>query len=94
MPTITGILKSTPLFWLPTLSSIAPPYLRGEKVTQGQHYRLNLTKDEISLKQIMTKALTTTRLKSRRPFYFTQINDFNLQEKWKQEWRENISTGG
>ena len=40
------------------------------------------------------KAPTTTRLKLRRLFYFIQTNHFNLQEKWKQEWQENIPTGG
>ena len=42
----------------------------------------------------MKEPPTTSRIKSRRPFYSTRINDFTLQEKWKQEWQENILTRG
>ena len=94
MRIIAGTLKSTPLPWLPTLSFIAPSHLRRELATQRQHNRLNSTEVETPLKQILKEAPTTTRLKSRRPFYFTQTNDFNLQEKLKEEWQENIPTGG
>ena len=90
---ITGTLKSTPLFWLPTLSSIASPHLKRELATQRQHNRLNSTEIETQLKQIMKEAPTTTTLKSRRPFYSTQTNDYNLQEKRKKEWQESILTG-
>ena len=65
-----------------------------KQATQRQHNWLNSTKDKAPLKQIMNEAPTTTRLKSRRPFYSTQINHFNLQKKWKQEWQEDILTGG
>ena len=87
----TGTLKSTQLPWLSTLSSIALPHLRRELATQRQHNRLNSTEIE-TFKQIMKKAITTTRLKSGRPFYSARMNDLNLKEKWKQEWQENIST--
>ena len=65
MRIITGTLKYFPLSWLPMLSYIAPPHLRRELANQRQHNRLDSNEIEISLKQIMKEALTTTRLKSR-----------------------------
>ena len=89
-----GTLKFTPFPWLPTLNAIAPSHLRSELATQRQHSRLNSTEIETQLKQIMKEAPTTTKIKSRQPFYTKRANDFNLRDKWKQEWKENIPTRG
>ena len=86
-------LKFTPLPSLPTRSSIAPPHLTRELATQRLHNQLNSTEIENPLKQTIKEAPTTTRLKSRRPFYSKQTNDFKLQEKWKEQLQENIPTG-
>ena len=42
----------------------------------------------------MADAPTTSRLKSRKPFYKSDIDGFDPREAWEKEWRENIPPGG
>ena len=93
MRTISGSLKPTPTQWLPVMSSIAPPHLRREEMSQKWHQVLKEDRN-IPLKQVITGAPTTHRLKSRKPFYRSEIENYNLNEKWKEEWKNNIPRGG
>ncbi|GFR79776.1 RNA-directed DNA polymerase from mobile element jockey-like [Elysia marginata] len=54
MRTVGGCLKSTPIQWLPTISSFAPPHDRRETI-KG----INDMADNIPLKQIYKEASTT-----------------------------------
>ena len=90
----SGCLKSTPIQWLPVTSAIAPPHLRREEVTQRWINNLENSQQEIPLQKILRDAPTTSRLKSRKPFYKAKIDDFNLTEAWRDEWRSNTPKGG
>ena len=49
----------------------------------------------IPLKHVTENAPTTSRLKSRRPFHKSELEEFNPTEAWKMmEWAENTPTGG
>ena len=90
----SGCLKSTPTQWLPVTSAIAPPHLRREEATQRWVSNLENSQQEIPLQKILRDAPTTSRLKSRKPFYKAKIDDFNLTEAWREEWRSNTPKGG
>ena len=94
MRIITGCLKSTPVQWLPTLSSIAPPHIRREEATQKIISQLEEMEDNIPLKRVMKSAPTSSRLRSRRPFYKVEANNSTLFERWKEEWARNKPNGG
>ena len=93
MRTISGTLKSTPTAWLPVMSAIAPPNLRREEATQKQHRRIENTKFNTPLKSIIQSAPTTSRLKSRKPFYNSKIESFDLNNTWKEQWSRNKPRG-
>ena len=76
------------------MSAIAPPHLRREAATQKQHQRIHNTQDNIPLKQIVDTAPTTTRLKSRKPFYKTYNETFDIETAWKDEWNHRKPRGG
>ncbi|GFS27107.1 RNA-directed DNA polymerase from mobile element jockey-like [Elysia marginata] len=63
-----GCLKSRPIQWLPTISSIAPPHFRREDSTQKMIKRIEDMADNIPLQQIYKEA-PTRRLRSRNGFY-------------------------
>ena len=89
MRTVTGCLKSTPREWLPVLSSIAPPHLRREEISQRWIKRATESLAGTPLESIIRDAPHTSRLKSRRPFYHVERNEkFNLKEAWRKEWSE------
>ena len=93
MRTISGALKSTPTQWLPTLSAIAPSHLRREYATQKQHKRIAMIDYQTPLKQVIENAPISSRLKSRKPFYKTIDNDFDIHDAWKKEWNEHPPAG-
>ncbi|GFS19085.1 RNA-directed DNA polymerase from mobile element jockey-like [Elysia marginata] len=66
--TIGDCLISTPIQWLPTIKSIAPPHVRREDATQKIIKRIEDMADNIPLKQIYEEVPTTRRLRSRNPF--------------------------
>ena len=76
------------------MCSIAPPHLRREQATQKQHQRLRNTAINTPLKIISDGAPTTSRLKSRKPFYRAEKIDFDIKEAWSAEWREHLPKGG
>ena len=90
----SGCLKPTPTQWLPVTSAIAPPNLRREEATQRWIRNQENFQQELPLKNILENAPTTTRLKSRKPFYNARIENFNLTEAWRNEWRSNVPRGG
>ena len=94
MRTIGGCLKSTPTQWLPVLSSIAPPHIRREDANQKMIAKIKDLPDHIPLKQVYDEAPRTSRLKSRKPFYQSELEAFDSQEAWRAEWEENTPTGG
>ena len=87
MRIITGCLKSTPVEWLPVMSAIPPPNIRREEVNQKWIETVNTTEKDIPLKEILSSAPKTSRLKSRRPFYLSADKNFNLNESWRRELR-------
>ena len=93
MRTISGTLKSTPNPWLPVMSAIAPPNIRRQEATQKQHHRIENTHINIPLKTIIQSAPTTSRLKSRNPFYNSKIESFDPDKAWKEQWSENKPRG-
>ena len=94
MRTIGGCLKSTPIQWLPVVSSIAPPHIRREEANQRMLQRTEDMPDNIPLKQTLKIAPTTSRLKSRKPFYRSKIYSFGAVDAWRAEWKESTPHGG
>ena len=94
MRIITGCLKSTPTEWLPVMSAITPPNIRREEVNQKWIQTAKTTDHDIPLKDIFTNAPKTSRLPSRSPFYLSEDENFNPNEAWKAEWRDNTPKGG
>jgi len=68
---ILGARKATPIQWLPTMSAIAPPHMRRKAATSMMHQHIESMNENIPLKNTVNNAPTTTRLKSRRPFYIS-----------------------
>ncbi|GFS01453.1 hypothetical protein ElyMa_004581700 [Elysia marginata] len=93
MRTVGGCLKSTPIQWLPIVSSIAPPHIRRGDATHEICKRIEDMADNIHLKQIHTEAPTTRRLRSRNPFYNAKVQNCNATEEWRKEWENKILTG-
>ena len=94
MRIVTGCLKSTPTQWLPTLSAIAPPNLRRQEANQKMFMKIENASDSIPVKHVLDNAPKTSRLKSRKPFYNSKIENFDLKEEWKTEWKKDIPKGG
>ena len=90
----SGCLKSTPTQWLPVASSIAPPHLRREEANQKWIKNIKEDTRDLPIQQILKDVPTTSRLKSRKPFYKSEIENFDLAEAWREEWRENTPKGG
>ena len=76
------------------MSSIKPPHIRREEANQKMIQRVKNMSENIPLKQITNNAPTTSRLKSRRPFYKSELEEYNATEAWQTEWTENTPAGG
>ena len=85
---------STPLNWLPTMSNIAPPAIRRDTATQAMFDKIDELPEDILLKIIFNQAPETARLKSRKPFYKSRINNYSEIGAWQREWVHNIPRGG
>ena len=94
MRIITGCLKSTPTPWLSTISAIAPPEFRREDANHKIINNLNEIDLNIPLKVITNEAPRTSRLKSRKPFYKSELENFNINETWKESWKQNTPRRG
>nr|CAB3266991.1 reverse transcriptase [Phallusia mammillata] len=95
MRIISGTLKSTPITWLPTMSAIPPPHLRRRASAMKMIQNLQTLPEEIPLTKIIRQAPKTRRLKSRHPIYNLETdNTFDMTEKWKQYWFNNMPAGG
>ena len=94
MRTISGCLKTTPTDWLPVTSAIAPPHLRREEANQRWHAKIKDNTLETPLKTAYDSAPTSKRLKSRKPFYLSKKEGFNLMESWTHEWSDKKPHGG
>ena len=66
---VSGTLKAIPTIWLPTLTAIAPPHLRKQKLSQNAYLQLDNLPDNIPIKKIIETAPSPTRLKSQKPIY-------------------------
>jgi hypothetical protein len=80
---ISGSISSTPTTWLPTMSDIAPPNVRRKSAKQKMFVKITYLSDRTPLAQTMSHAPTTTRLKSRKPFYNAQIPGYDEKEQWR-----------
>ena len=94
MRIVSGVLKAIPTIWLPTMTAIAPPHLRRQKLTQNPHLQLENLLDNIPIKKIIETARSTTRLKSRKPFYRSLKTRFDIYREWKTHWKEHQPKGG
>lgn len=94
MRIVSGCLKSTPTQWLPTMSAIPPPALRRQEANQKIYIQIEETKEQTPLKTIVENAPTTSRLKSRRPFFRSRIEGFDINEEWRNMWRRELPKGG
>lgn len=93
MRIVTGCLKPTPVQWLTVMSAIAPPHLRREEMNRKWIERAQA--EEITpLQKIFKQAPSTSRLKSRSPFYLSKKLNYNTQEKWREEWNNKKPKGG
>lgn len=91
MRLITGTIQSTPLYWLPTLSNIAPAHLRREQILLREFNKI-MNNSELPIHaDINTNS--PSRLKSRHPPLLHSLslnsNNFNINDKWLEEWNEN-----
>jgi hypothetical protein len=93
MRTISASILSTPTIWLPTMSNITPPNVRRESATQKMSVEITNLPDRTPQAQTMNHAHTTTRLKSRKPFYNAQIPGYDEKEQWRWEWQNNLPEG-
>ena len=93
MRTITGCLKSTPTQWLPVLSRITPPHLRREEMNQKWIQKAEQN-NNTPLPKIYQKAPSSSRLKTRSPFYLSKNANFDLGVAWRDEWHGNLPKGG
>jgi len=93
MHIVTGCLKPTPVQWLTVMSAIAPPHLRREEMNRKWIERAQA--EEITpLQKIFKQAPSTSRLKSRSPFYLSKKLNYNTQEKCREEWNNKKPKGG
>ena len=93
MRIVTGCLKSTPTQWLPVMSAIAPPDMRREECNQKWILRAE-QENETPLQRIIKDAPTSSKLKSRSPFYLSKKENYDMYESWREEWKSNPPKGG
>ena len=76
------------------MSSIAPPHLRREEINQKWVKKARNNEKVTPLSEITRNAPSTSRLRSRKPFHKSEIENFNLKDKWTEEWNWYIPKGG
>ena len=76
------------------MSAIAPQQLRRQDATQKMHRKVEILPDNIPLKQTITNAPNTTRLKSCKPFYKSYKKNFDINTEWRTQWDNRIPAGG
>ena len=94
MRLISGTLKSTPLEWLPTMCNIAPPAVRREEANQKLHNKIVSAPPDLPIARIIDQAPTSSRLRSRKPFYKSSIPNYNANTHWRETWEANRPTNG
>ncbi|KAL1454475.1 hypothetical protein WDU94_010720 [Cyamophila willieti] len=91
MRMITGSIKPTPTFWLPTLSNIPPPKLRREKTLLREYGKI-VANENLPIHSDM-EDIQTKRLPSRNPPLVKAISlyseNFNPTQAWKDTWERN-----
>lgn len=94
MRIITGCIKPTPIFWLPSLCNIAPPNLRRENALIREYEKMRL--NEILPIHSDMEDVQIRRLISRNPPLSKAINlyseNFNLTNAWKETWEKYCPT--
>ena len=83
MRIVSGSLKAITTIWLPTRTTIAPPHLRRQKLTENAHQQLENLSDNIPIKKIIETAPNTARLKTRKPFNRSLKTRFDIYEARK-----------
>lgn len=90
MRIITGCIKSTPTYWLPTLSHIMPPHIRRREALLREYKKI-MDNPELPIHDYIPTACLT-RLKSRHPPIKTaqalHESDFRGLQEWEAGWRE------
>ena len=81
MRIVTGILKPTPVVWLPVLSNITPPDLRRKEATDKLVGKI-LAHDEWPVYRDVTEP-PCQRLKSRKPLW-TDLIPVNIKRKMER----------
>jgi hypothetical protein len=84
MRTITGCVRSTPTPWLPVLSNIAPPDLRRSQATARELNKIELRPEIPAFGDIFQPP--RQRLKSRKPIWVEELNNFELARTWRERW--------
>ena len=90
MRTITGVIKASPLQWLPTLSNIEPPHLRRQQalvqtIKRSEAYGNSLLAN--FLPHVAQRSLVRNS-----PYLIAQdlrTRGFNVQNEWKANWNND-----
>lgn len=87
MRTISGTIKSTPLYWLPALSHIEPPDLRRSHALLREYNKI-ISNPDLPINEDLPAG--RQRLKSRHLPIATAIDlaysHFSAKESWQQRW--------
>lgn len=87
MRIIAGAIKTTPLYWLPVLSNIEPPYVRRTNILIREFKKISSN----TALPIHQDLIVFTRLKSRNPPVKTAqellSQNYNGVEIWRTDWR-------
>lgn len=91
MRIISGCIRTTPLYWLPTLSHIAPPALRRQEALLKEYSKI-MNNLQLPIHEDIP-SLKTNRLRSRNPpLRLAQDladSNFTIDSKWRETWTMN-----
>lgn len=90
MRTVSGCIKTTPIYWLPTLSHISPPTLRRQDALMKEYEKI-MNNPQLPIHKDIPD-LAKNRLRSRRPPMSSAqqlaANNFNINSGWQTLWTE------
>jgi len=84
MRLISGTLRSTPLPWLPVLSNIEPPALRGKAATEKLVEKIVKHDSWPMQPDILSPPLL--RLTSRKPLWL-DLQPVDIKSRWRHNWK-------
>ena len=94
MGIVSASLKLITTIWLPTMTTIASPHLRRQKLTQNAYRQLENLSDNIPVKKFIETAPNAARLNTRKPFHRSLKTRFDKYEAWKTHKKEHQSKDG